>query len=345
MPALSVRGLTIARGGRLVVEDVSFSAQVGAITAVLGEAGAGKTTLLAGIAGLAKSERGAVLVGGRDVTRLRPSKRDIGFLPPGMDLGSGRTVLAAMRRVAGRKTWPAIEPVLAGLHIESLQGLRLGDATHGQGFAVLAGTRLLPEGAVLLVDEAGIGLDEAGKEDLLAWLRAEAANGRTILLATRTVEVALSADHLVLLRDGHVWQAGAPASVFAEPRDGVAALMTGPANLLHGKLRQKIPGGFVWMAQGLRFTQQDAPGQATPALGSDVRLCLRPDHVAVAAAAGPNSLPGSVTRLVCKGSRTEIWLDTAIGPIRATISGPPAVRSGMVLELSWDPAHAALLSG
>jgi ABC-2 type transport system ATP-binding protein len=344
MSALSVRGLTIAHGGAMVVEDVSFSAQPGAVTAILGNAGAGKTMLLAGIAGLVKPARGAVLVAGTEVTRARPGRRGIGFLPPGTDLGRDRTALAALRRIAGRGAEAAPDAVMTALALDAIKPVRLGDATHGQGFAALAAARLLPRGAVLLVDEAGSGLTEPGQELLMGWLRRAAAGGRTILLATRDRRLALGADHLVLLEGGRVLQADAPASVHAEPRDAAAALLTGPANLIEGTLRQKLPGGFVWMAGGRRFVQEDAPGQATPALGSAVRLCLRPADLAAGVAEdAANALPGQVTLLTCRGAWTEAWFDTALGHLRAEFAGPPAIRTGMAVTLGWAPRAAAIL--
>jgi ABC-type Fe3+/spermidine/putrescine transport system ATPase subunit len=346
MSALSVRGLTIAHGGRLAVEDVSFSAQEGAVTAILGNAGAGKTMLLCGIAGLVKSVRGAVLVAGADVSALRPAKRGIGLLPPGTDLGRDRNALAALRRLAGRRAAVTPAAVLAGLACDGIESVRLGDATHGQAFAILAAARLLPPGAVLAVDEAGNGLTEPGQDLLMAWLRGEAARGRTILIATRDRRLALAADHLVLLDHGHVLQAGSPASVHAEPRDTVAALLTGQANVLQGTLRQKLPGGFVWMAAGQRFVQEDAAGQATPALGSAVALCLRPAQLELCAAGdAPNAMQGVVTQLICRGPRTELWLDTALGHLRAEIAGPPLLRPGMEITLGWSPRAASILPG
>jgi ABC-type Fe3+/spermidine/putrescine transport system ATPase subunit len=346
MSALSVRGLTIAHGGRLVVEDVSFSAQAGAVTAILGNEGAGKTMLLSGISGLLKCARGAVLVGGADVTTLRPAKRGIGMLPPGTDLGRDRTALVALRRLAGRRAAPVPDDVLAGLGYDPIKTLRLGDATHGQALAILAASRLLQAGCVLLVDEAGSGLTESAQDLLMAWLRAEAARGRAILIATRNRRMALAADHLVLLDHGRVVQVGSPASVHAEPRDVGAALLTGQANVLEGTLRQKLPGGFVWMAGGMRFVQEDSAGQPTPSLGSAVALCLRPAHVELGVAVdAPNALPGVVTQLICRGPRTEFGLNCVLGHLRAETGGPPLLRVGMEITIGWSPGAASILPG
>ena len=344
MTGLSVRGLTLAENVRVrpVVEDVSFSAQAGAVTAVLGLAGAGKTMLLAGIAGLRKPLRGAVFVNGADVTAVRTEKRGVALLAPGADLGGDRTLAAALRRIAGRKSAGAAADLLQTFGLSAAAETRVAALTHGQGFAALTAARLAGGGDVLLVDDAGTGLDAEARAALQAWLWGQAADGRTVVIATRDVALALAADALVLLHQGQVLQSGSPASVYAEPRDLTAARLTGPLNLLHGVVRQKISGGFVWAGGGRKFSQQGAG----PALGGDVALGLRPEQIFLAADGAPgNTVSGTITRLVCLGGRTESWADTALGVLRMHSPGPAMLRQGQVVTLAWDAASPCSLSG
>jgi ABC-type Fe3+/spermidine/putrescine transport system ATPase subunit len=335
MTGLSVRGLTLAETARALplVEDVSFSAEAGAVTAILGEAGAGKTVLLTGIAGLRKPLRGAVLVSGADVTKLRPGKRGIAMLPPGTDMGGDRTVDAALRRIAGRGAEPGLLDLLHAFGLSGVSGKRVASLTHGEGFATLAAARLLGAGDVLLVDDAATGLGATAREALLHFVAAQSGAGRTIVLATRDTSMALAADSLVLLNEGRVLQSGAPASVYAEPRDLTAARLTGRMNLLHGIVRQKIPGGFIWSAGGRKFTQLGAG----PALGAAVAFCLRPEQMTLAAEGAPgNTLPATVTRLVCLGGRTETWAETALGPVIMHTPGAAQLRRGQLFSLGWE---------
>jgi ABC-type Fe3+/spermidine/putrescine transport system ATPase subunit len=337
MTGLSVRGLTLAAAarGKPVVEDVSFSAQAGAVTAILGGAGAGKTVLLAGIAGLLSPLRGAVFVNGAEVTALRAGKRGVDFLPPGTDLADDRTLSAALRRLGGRQQADTSQQLLGDFGLAGVADGRVSALTHGQGFAALTAARLLGQGEVLLVDDAGTGLDNAARSALQQWLWQQAANGRCVVLATRDTALALTADALVLLQAGQVLQAGAPASVYAEPRDLASARLTGPVNALRGVVRQKIPGGFIWSAAGRKFSQQGAG----PALGAEVVLCLRPEYLGLAVENAPgNTLAGTVTRLVCLGGRTESWADTDLGPMRLHMPGPAQLRPGQVVTLTWDAA-------
>jgi ABC-type Fe3+/spermidine/putrescine transport system ATPase subunit len=156
-----------------------------------------------------------------------------------------------------------------------------------------------------------------------------------VVIATRDRGIALAADSLVLLHAGQVLQAGSPASVYAEPRDLIAAGLTGPVNVLRGVVRQKIPGGFVWAANGRKFSQAGAG----PALGAEIVLCLRPEQLALAPEGSPgNCLPGTVTRLVCLGGRTESWAETPLGVLKLHAPGPAQLRPGQVVTLTWDAA-------
>lgn len=77
--ALSVRGLSVRSGGRMLLEDITLSLPRGQRLALLGPQGAGKTALLLAIGGLLSVAHGTVLADGRDITRLRATARGLGI--------------------------------------------------------------------------------------------------------------------------------------------------------------------------------------------------------------------------------------------------------------------------
>lgn len=338
MTGVSVRGLTIApaiAGAPHPVEDVSFSAPAGATTAILGAPGAGKTMLLAAMAGLVRPLRGAVFVGGQDVTRAAAGARQIGFLPPGTDLGRARSVRRALAAAAARVPAADAESLLGLFGLQGVADARLGALTHGQGYAVLAAARLLVPGQVMLLDEAGTGLDAQGRDAVMAVLAVAAEAGRAVVFATRDAGLALQADHLVLLAGGQVLQSGAPAELYAAPRDQAAARMTGPANVLSGKLRQKMAGAYVWSQAGLRFTQAADAALPPPALGGDVQFCLRPEQIVLGP--GTNTLPGNVSQVFHGGAAQLARVATPLGPLMVNAPGGTRLWRGQELTLSWGP--------
>jgi len=340
MTSLSVRGLTVLRGRRTVLEDVSFSASAGAVTTILAGAGAGKTTLLAAIAGLLPVERGAVVCGASDVTSFPPRRRGIGFLAPGSALPGGRSVAHAVGRLAGRGTKEDAAGLLASLS-PILAERSPTQLSHGESLLALAAARLLQPGDIVLIDEACMGLDEAGRAGLVSHLRRVAQSGRTVILATRCPGIARQGDQLVLLAGGQVIQAGTPASVYAEPRSEAAARLTGDANIFAGRIRELRPQGFIWTGGG-RFLQAAEPDMPRPTLGAEVTLCLRPERIALLATheSADNMLDAEITDVRSAGPLLNVCTRTQLGDVLvASPSWRPIFypAAGQHIRIAWAP--------
>jgi ABC-type Fe3+/spermidine/putrescine transport system ATPase subunit len=352
LTALSFRGLTVERDRRTVVEDVSFTAPSGAVTALLGGIGAGKTTLLAAAAGLLPIARGAVVLGGVDITKRR---RGVALLAPGTSLGRSATVGDALRAVAVRSARPGLAALLDRLGLAGMETRRLWTLSHGEHFAALAAARLLPVGEALLVDEAGAGLDRAGRELFIAALRSlahegvqeGAQEGHSIVFATRDESLALVADHLVLLDRGRTLQAGTPASCYAEPQSAAAALLTGPANIMEGTVRERRGGAYIWTAAGTRFWQTATPDTQPPPLGSLARFCLRPERVMLLGAGekSDNMLAGVVTSLHSAGHALAMEVGTACGVLMVSAPSWPRPSANLLGEVmvGWDGGAATVI--
>src|SRR5215470_7774885 len=78
---LSIEGITVRRGGRHVVSDVSFRVDPGDVVAVIGPNGAGKTSLLEAVVGILPVAAGHVRYQGRLISRLRDRARVLAFMP------------------------------------------------------------------------------------------------------------------------------------------------------------------------------------------------------------------------------------------------------------------------
>jgi iron(III) transport system ATP-binding protein len=232
--------------------------------------------------------------------------------------------------------------------LAELADRRLSALTHGQGFAALAVSRLLPAGEGLLVDDAGTGLDPAMRGALMEALAGIAASGRFVVMATRDTDLAMRADHLVLLRRGRVLQAGTPAQLYLEPRDAAAAVLTGSANVVRGMVRQKMAGGFIWAAGGRKFAQA-SPAAAVPLpmlpLGGDVALCLRPHQLSQGE--GDNQIQACVRRVTHMGEFVQLRLDSPLGPLVMKAPGRAGQTSaywpGQVISVGWATDVAWLL--
>jgi ABC-type Fe3+/spermidine/putrescine transport system ATPase subunit len=347
LTGISVRGATVLRGGRMVLEDASFSAPEGAVTALLGPAGAGKTTLLATIAGLVKLERGAVLQGGAELGR-RKAKGDLAFLPPGSILAPGATLHDALRGIAGREAGAHALAVAARLGLEALLTREVGTLSNGEVLLALTAARLARPAGAMLIDEAGMGLDETGLGALADMLRELAQAGRTVVIATRSPSIAMQADHLVLMLAGQVQQAGAPAQLYHEPKDAACARLTGPANILDGHVRELRAGAYIWSG-GARFLQLALADAPRPVLGAPIRLCLRPEHVRLLGASegADNELDALVIDVANCGAMLRVRLSTTALLLTAHVANVAGVawpEPGQGVRVGWAAGAAHVLT-
>ncbi len=344
-----MRGITVRRGGRTVLTDVSFSAAAGQVTAVLGGPGAGKTVLLSAIAGLIAPERGAVMFDGLDISALKPSRRGVAFLPPGSALPANRSVEACLHLLAGRGGAAAADARIEALGLARVRGQAVGLLSHGEALLALQAARLGGGGGICLVDEAGAGLDAASAERLHGLLREAASAGRVVLIATRDRRMARLADQLVLLAEGGLLQAGTPASLYAEPACAAAARLTGEANILRGHVRELRPGGFVWAGSG-RYVQASGAEMRRPVLGSAVTLCLRPERLVLLdeGEAADNRLEAVIEEVRSAGPLLRVRAQTVLGPMLLAVPAwgrEPAPAAGQRRAIGWGAGAATLLSG
>ncbi|MFE7462715.1 ABC transporter ATP-binding protein [Streptomyces sp. NPDC057499] len=205
-----VEGLGVRRGRVEALRRVSLAVAPGETVALMGRNGAGKSTLLAALVGMVEPASGTVLVGGRAPHRTEPREmvRRVGLVPQEpRDLLYADTVgaeCAAADRDAG-----AAPGSCRALVSELLPGVPDGthprDLSEGQRLALALAVVLTARPPLLLLDEPTRGLDYAAKARLVGVLRALAAEGHAIVLATHDVELAAELAHrVVILADGEV---------------------------------------------------------------------------------------------------------------------------------------------
>ncbi|MBA3699355.1 MAG: ABC transporter ATP-binding protein [Planctomycetes bacterium] len=225
-PALVITGLTIWRGSRVVLDDVSVSVAMGQVTALIGPNGAGKSTLINAALGLVPCDHGRIHLLGQDLLRLdrRARARLIGYVPQRSRLSAPlpvREVVALGRYAlsgglsgifgANRR---AVDAALAAVDATALAERRFNELSAGEAQRVLVARALAGGAQTLLLDEPTAALDIGHALSLLALLRRLAANGCTVLVALHQLdEVRRVADHAVLLNQGRVAITGTPDAV------------------------------------------------------------------------------------------------------------------------------------
>jgi putative ABC transport system ATP-binding protein len=218
--ALELRGVSkcygTGTGGQVTAADeVTFTIEAGAFTAVTGASGSGKSTLLHMIGALERPGSGTIISHGTEVTALRGAaladyRRTVGFVFQRYNLLPGLTVLDNViapvlpYRTGWDKRQRARE-LLAAVGLAGRERSLPSRMSGGEQQRIAIARALINTPRLLLADEPTGNLDSANAAeilDLLARLRAE--HDMTIILASHDPQIAARAERLIRLRDGAV---------------------------------------------------------------------------------------------------------------------------------------------
>ncbi|WP_330348095.1 ABC transporter ATP-binding protein [Streptomyces sp. NBC_00582] len=188
------------------VDDVSFEARAGRVTALLGAPGAGKSTALRLILELQQG-RGLTYFRGRPLHRIAHPSREVGVLLGDVPGHPARTVRGHLRMLCAAAGVPVrrADEVLEVVGLSSLRDERLGTLSRGMDRRLGLACALLGDPHTLVLDEPAEGL--SGREDrwLHGMLRAHALHGGTVLMTTADPkEAARTADRVVTLERGRL---------------------------------------------------------------------------------------------------------------------------------------------
>lgn len=235
--ALETIGLSRSFGGIRAAADVGLRLEAGGRHALIGPNGAGKTTLVNLLTGVLRPSAGRVLLGGEDVTGLRPDQRarcglsrtfQVNQLFPAMTPLETVALAVAERRGDGRRWWRALGrlPAVAEEAAAILERFGLADAMGERVSGLPYGRQRLLEIAlavacrprVLLLDEPAAGVPEAERDAILAGVAALPAEASVLLIEHDMDLVFRFADRISVLVAGAVLTEGTPAEVAADPR-------------------------------------------------------------------------------------------------------------------------------
>ncbi|HLL03866.1 MAG TPA: ABC transporter ATP-binding protein [Myxococcaceae bacterium] len=302
-------------GGSPAVADVSFEAPAGAITTLLGPSGAGKSTILRLIAGLETPDAGTVHIDGVDCTNLPVQKRGIGVVFQSYALFKHMTVREniafglSVRRQSKAEIAARVDEMLKLVQLEELGHRLPGQLSGGQRQRVAFARALAIRPRLLLLDEPFGALDTRVRVELREWLHElHTRTGVTTLLVTHDQEEALEiSQHVVIMSEGQVAQAGPPADIYDRPATPFVASFVGGTSVLTGQVRQgRAELGTLVVA---------APKSARD--GEAVRAFVRPHDIKLAKVHHGNGLNGAspvrVERLKSVGGYVKVLLKLPSG--------------------------------
>jgi iron complex transport system ATP-binding protein len=226
MTSLVAKGLTVERGGRAILGDVSFGLESGTFVALVGANGAGKSTLLSVLAGLLKPDRGEVALDGVPLAGLdrRELARRRAFLPQNP---RAEWPISVERLVALGLTpqLPAFGGLPGGFEPRLTQAIEACDlAAHrlqpattlsgGELARAMLARALVGDPEILIADEPMTGLDPRHAMDTVARLQGLAVVGKLVIAAVHDLTLAARySTHLMALREGQLAAFGPAAEV------------------------------------------------------------------------------------------------------------------------------------
>jgi sulfate transport system ATP-binding protein len=290
---IRVEDLSKRFGSFEAVRDVTFTAEGGSITALLGPSGSGKSTVLRMIAGLESPTAGRIWMEGEEHTYKAVQERRVGFvfqhyaLFRHMNVAQNVAFALSVRKTPKQESRARVDELLELVHLSGFRDRYPDQLSGGQRQRVALARALAPRPKVLLLDEPFGALDAKVRQDLRRWLdELHREIGVTSLLVTHDQDEALElANRIVVMHEGRIEQIGTPDEIYHEPATSFVAGFVGSSNVLSGH----VVDGHV------QFGEQRVPGADHLAEGSPAHAFVRPHDVRLVRTNGDGS-----------GDRTEV---------------------------------------
>ena len=305
-------------GTARAVNDVMLEIGRGEIFSLLGPSGCGKTTLLRMAAGFETPDTGRILLDGKDITHLPPNQRPVNTVFQNYALFphlSVRDNIGFGPRIAGVASAQRAADVDAMLHLVKLEphaNKKPAQLSGGQKQRVAIARALINKPQVLLLDEPLAALDLKLRQHLLMeLLTIHRQVGTTFIYVThdQTEAIGLS-DHIAVMNEGRVEQAGAPREIYESPRTGFVASFIGDTNFITGEVltcESDASGTLCWLTTGA-LGEVSARILAPLPAGTHVRLSVRPEAWSVTATAQPNAVRCRIDDVLYLGATSSITM-------------------------------------
>lgn len=308
--------------GQLGVENISLEIEEGSFVALLGPSGCGKSTSLRLLAGLESADEGRILIDGRDVTTSAASDRNLSMvfqsyaLFPHLSVAENVIFGLKVRRVPRRERREKLDRALKITGLEGLENRKPGELSGGQRQRVALARAIVAGQRLCLMDEPLSNLDAKLRNSVRKDIKKlQVELGITVVYVTHDQTEAMSmADKIVLMKDGHIQQVGAPEELYNRPQNTFVAEFVGAPPM--ALIRSEALDGF----------------------GSGKMIGVRAENVTAIEGAG---------RLMCRVSESEfLGSETLIGLDHPQATGLTFARPGLSLmtageevSITFDDKH------
>jgi spermidine/putrescine transport system ATP-binding protein len=353
---LEVQALTKRFGTHAAVKELSFSVAHGSFFSILGPSGCGKTTLLRMIAGFIQPDHGAIVIGGRDMTRIAPNRRPVNMvfqhlaLFPMMSVGKTWSSAPVRRGVAPPPRLRRAAAMLERVGLAGADARRTDELSGGQRQRVAIARSMVLEPTLLLLDEPLGALDLKLREHMKIELKQlQSAFGTTFVYITHDQSEALVlSDQVAVMNHGRFEQLGTPQQLYYSPASAFVAGFVGTNNPVAGKALT-IAGGLVELISAGGWAVR-ARAHGAIAAGAEVQAYIRPEDMSLGGA--PAELPtahvahhGEVRSLLFDGANSAVLVREVQSGLELRVALPQGqastrLRPGGRVCFGYDPQRA-----
>ncbi|MFJ1659372.1 ABC transporter ATP-binding protein [Streptomyces anthocyanicus] len=216
---IELEGLTKRYGEKVAVNNLSFTVRPGIITGFLGPNGAGKSTTMRMVLGLDRPTAGDVRIDGKHYDELKDPLTYIGALLEAKAWHGGRSAYNHLLCLAQSNSIPAsrVRQVLDTVGLSAVARKKTKGFSLGMGQRLGIAGALLGDPRILMFDEPVNGLDPEGIHWIRNLMKTLASQGRTVFVSSHLMsEMALTADHLVVIGQGRLLADTSMAEFIAE---------------------------------------------------------------------------------------------------------------------------------
>ena len=343
------------RIGEFTLERVTLDIPSGGYGLIIGPTGSGKTSLLEAVAGHLPVVSGSITLDGREVTRLAPEDRGVGFVYQSYHLFPHHTV--ADNIGYGLKHFPSdtrrtrVNELAGLLGIAPLLDRGIEGLSGGEQQRVALARALAPRPSILLLDEPFAAVDPALRRVLRRELQEmREREGVTTLHVTHDVDDALRlGDVVAVLADGAVAQSGPPEHVFRFPNSPFVAHFLGSGTVLKGLIERSGP------SEGGRFPARFTSGalalEVIAEREGEAHAVIRPEDLLVSSSPFEgyprNRFDAAVKRVERLGPIAHVHLEVEGIPLLASVTSASvetqSIAAGLKLHVALKATAVHLL--
>jgi putative spermidine/putrescine transport system ATP-binding protein len=360
-PALVLHDLVRRFVDVSAVDGVNLEVRDGEFLTLLGPSGSGKTTTLRMIAGFMSPSSGSIEIGGTDMTRVPPYRREVGMvfqnyaLFPHMTAGQNVAFPLEMRRVERAEIKRRVGEALALVRLEGFADRYPRQLSGGQQQRIALARAVVFSPRLLLMDEPLGALDKKLREALqLEIVRISRELGATVIYVTHDQEEALvMSDRIAIFKLGRIEQLGSGEDLYDRPVSLFVADFIGESSILRGRLERGADGAYL-ARNGSRWQVGEATlDRAGLDDGAAGALVVRPERMRMGGLTekpppGSNAVEGTVSAVLYLGSDRKYELALPGGE-RAVVrqqlgGGERDWRQGDRVTLSWPVDSGVLVA-